>query len=456
MFPAISLIAVLSAGFLGAYVVATLPVAYRTRFVLFCATVASLPLPALPGLRLTHRSFLLVGLVSCGLIANSLRRSKLSWNRIDAAVGILALAYVMMAFVGLLGRAESRWFLDDVIAPYVFFGTYWVARNTRQLTMSVARPWAAGVLVLAALIIISARVGAIDLLTARAEADNAAGRFLTSMSPLAFAAGTWLLFSSIDRRVPRLPQATVLWVAIPTLTILVLDQSRRYLMGLLAMVLATVFTSLVRNLDVGKVFATILLVACPLVAFGAMAAGGLLPRTIATPIERYVDRAMSNTEDTSYSSEWRQFEAEEAIDSFADHTMFGVGLGMPYREALKREPFSNDATGGDAKWVRFVHSSPYWYLVKGGVLGVGAYLAALTAIVFGARRLGPTGTFLTLFLIGWWAISTTVALIDRTTGPTIAVILALLAVEVSNRERRPAPIRRTNNVRAERVHQHVD
>lgn len=114
----------------------------------------------------------------------------------------------------------------------------------------------------------------------------------------------------------------------------------------------------------------------------------------------------------SYSLEWRQFEAEQALRSIAAHPLLGVGLGNSYRgittlqgEAIGAFSVNGLAAGDVSRLTRFIHSSPLYIAVKMG-------LPALFVFVW----------FSAAFLVRGWSLH------ERLSDPLLkSVVLAILA-----------------------------
>lgn len=129
------------------------------------------------------------------------------------------------------------------------------------------------------------------------------------------------------------------------------------------------------------VAATVLLVAG--IGFVAPATGNAFLTLVA---DRALSVADPNDTLTTDSLQWRAYENEEALATYASHPVLGIGLGASYREPslVRSEVEQND-------WglTRFIHNAYLYLLVKMGLLGPALFAwFALAFLGLGWRALG--------------------------------------------------------------------
>lgn len=331
------------------------------------------------------------------------RKTAVDRPKISRSIGIRATAIFVaaFAFAGAIGfskgyslqdiNADTRPIFNMLVGIFVITTVIAVGDGLRYIKTITA------VLVISAFIMIFASVAGVPLAGREETAQlytttgglvsggSDALRYLTSTTPLALAA---LLFTVALVALKRARLATVAPVLLSSLVISFLGFSRNTLLALAGTIAFIVLLAFVHGwlmATVGRLLETAAMSALllGLVVLGSNAVGG--GAWIESQISGYTNRVFAglnqSTAAVDTSTQDRLLEDRYIVRAGEGHELTGNGLGTRYKPAMgPSTEFAAD------KGELYAHNFYGWLYVKGGVLGVSAFVAMILGGILPALR----------------------------------------------------------------------
>lgn len=375
--------------------------------------------------------------------------------RTDLVVWVYSLVMGLQTAVGLANGQPFNAFTQDLRGPLYIVCGYFIA--SRLYTSARVRQvlgatgfvlwWSAG------LMLFTIATG-IDVLAGRTEdvrAYQAAGpevidatRFIVDSKGLAFitlVTGTTVLVSRVAT--PHQRRVAALLVA-PALIVTFLNYARATVLALLVCAVLVLALRRLAQVQRRRIAVTALVVSTFVAIIGltgtasvfADPQGNVLARQVAGFQERVIGGLDAENVE-SPGNTYRLLENRYALEAIARNPLFGQGVGAAFKPQSFGDPSLDAFQTDPAFGVRFIHNGWLWYLVKGGVVALLAFVALMLAPVVQAlyrsarsrARLSPADVGLLVSVIGLLAIFVFEPDIHRTgSAPLVGATLGYLSI----------------------------
>jgi O-antigen ligase len=340
---------------------------------------------------------------------------------LGVAFNLFVVAILVALMIGLRNGADVALMLRDVRGPVYIASAFIVtvrlvrSADRRRVVIAVSMLlWVSSVLVLLESVtgvnVLGGRVEDVSRVENRASSVGVdATRFILGPTNLALFV---LCASSVAVVAGRRP--IIAWfrfflaLVLPGLILVFFSFSRRSLVAIAVSTLAgLLFKPNTRSIV--RLASLVVVVVSVLAVLGALLAGS--DNYFAEQVSAFQARVVTGLSDDSRSQDlglrWRSIENEYASRVFQDAPLAGRGFGAIYRPSLRGQPFE----GAEILYGRaYVHSLYYWWLVKGGLLGLSAFaflvISSIRSGLRAARTYDDTAFYaLSIGLIGLASVS---------------------------------------------------